>query len=305
MQTVGIDWITCTAKHGTNYTAILPVGFEVGGAIEPSGYYDNAKELYPSGRLDWNSKNPKQGIMMRWTGGDLRTIRASGLDDEHIIGSLCERKNVKFTRIDIAVDLTDTNANPDDIFRAFRKGKAVTRVKKCVQINGYDKETNRTGNTVNFGSRKSPIFVRAYDKALETIVKNKVAEQELLDTLRGLKYKRIEAEIKGDMAPKAAKIIGNSGVAVAARATLEKFINFPTVPWWVEMMENLPSAEKGLMQGESHHASNSQVWLHQQALPAILRAIRSNDWYVIDTIENELGGVDIVCTNPKQLRLFD
>lgn len=304
-QTAGLDWITITAPSGTDYSRVLPVGIEVGESIEPTGYYDNARALLPSGRMDWNSKRPKQGIMARWTGGDLRTLRAYGLDDTQLVSSISERKHVKFTRIDLAVDLTETNANPDDIFNAWQNGKVKTRVKNCTQIHGYDKEMHRTGNTVNIGSRTSELYIRVYDKALEAIVKNRVKEQELIETLRGLMYKRVEVEIKGKKAQLAARAVGSHGVAVAAKSAIEGFVNFPSVAWWGEMLENLPTAEKGLMTGERHGTGNSQTWLRQQALPAVIKAIRGNNWYVIDVVTSCIDSVDIVCDNPKQLRLFD
>jgi DNA relaxase NicK len=304
-QTVGIDWLTMTSPMGTNFSQILPTGFEIKEAIEPTGYYDTAYALSPAGRIDWNSKRAKQGMMVRMTGGDLRTARASGMRDEEIVASVSERKHVKFTRIDLAIDLTETRANPDDLFQAFQEGKAKTRVKNCTQIHGYDKEMHRTGNTVNIGSRSSQLYIRAYDKALESIVKNRVKEQELIDTLRALEYKRIEVEIKDKAAQLAARAIGSHGVQKTARATIEKFVNFPTVEWWSEMIELLPTAETGLMVGENNHSKNSQTWLYQQALPAVIKAIRANNWYIIDTVDSALGGVDIICANPKQLKLFD
>lgn len=301
----GIDWMRGTMQSGSDIGRFVPKFASVGEAIKPLPPYDVAFELLPSGRLDMATKNHKQGNMLTFTGSDLRTLRGKGLNDVTAVECMLAIDTLKFTRIDLAVDITETYASPDDLLVAFHSGKAKTRVKTATQVVGWDKETNRTGNTGNFGSRQSETFFRFYDKALETIVKNRVREQDLIDSLRALDYKRAEVELKGKKAVLAGKAILKAGVAKTLRSTLDNFIKFPTVTWWNEMLENLPDADSNLMKGTAHITENNQLWVHTQALPAVIKAIQAKDWFVIDTVDNCLGGIDIIVSNPRQLRLFD
>jgi len=301
----GIDWLRGTMQSGTDIGQFTPKFTTLGDAIKPLPPYDMAYELLPAGRLDMATKNRKQGHMVTFTGADMRTLRGCGLNDVTAVEGMLAVDTMKLTRVDLAVDITDTYASPNDLLIAFHSGKAKTRVKTATQIIGWDKEANRTGNTGNFGSRFSETFMRAYDKALETIIKNKVKEQELIENLRALDYQRVEVELKGKRAILAGAAICKAGVAKTLRTTLDGFIKFPTVVWWNDMLENLPIADTNLMKGTAHITENSDHWLHTQALPAVIKAITARDWFVIDAIENSMGGVDIVCGNPRQLKLFD
>ena len=75
---------------------------------------------------------------------------------------------VKFTRIDVAIDQTEY-FNVDKIKKYIEKKRVVTRFRT------YDprsikriKDGESLSNTVYFGSRSSSLFIRIYDKGLET-----------------------------------------------------------------------------------------------------------------------------------------
>jgi len=295
---VGSDWICYTFKSCSRLDTVLPYGFELGEIIKPFAYYNSAFELSPFGRIDINTRDVKQGSMVTFSGSDCR------LADEHltlgpseIVSNIDGKDRCRFTRIDLAIDVFESKASPDSLLKAWRKREVKTRVKEFNQIHGWDEETERVGNTLKIGRRENPVFVRAYSKNLESIAKSGLhksyeGEAELIEELRRLSWCRVETELKGDKARLAGKAITNAGVPQTAKNALERYVNFPTVKWWKQMLEYLPSAETNLMRGENHNKPKSEKWLMTQALPAVLKAIEAGKFPVIDAVETALNKYD-------------
>jgi DNA relaxase NicK len=290
---VGIDWIRYSAPFGTNIETILPFGFETIEKITPLPYYNYAAALYPCGRIDTHTTNRKQGMLVTFTGSDLQNEEVNG---EYIMSSIAGRDRCKFTRIDVAADLFDFDADPDELVFAYKRGEKKGQVRKIRQIHGYCDETGRDGNTVYLGaSRQSETYGRVYQKGLETIEKNKLGgvkatdeEKALVETLRLLDWTRVEIELKGDKAKLAGQAIVEHGAKGIFTGALERYVNFPLVEWWQSMLKALPEAQKGLMKGQNHNQGKSEKWLLTQALPAVEKAIKAGNWQVVERIEKAL-----------------
>lgn len=281
-----IDWLTYSAPNGYQLDDIVPELFNIEheNRIEALPYYTHAISMIPAGRIDWNLFKESQGMRVTLTGSDLRTCESEGLSKTAIIDSLKNREYLKPTRIDIALDLVGGISNPDDIYTEWENKRVNTRAREINQIRGLCKETKRTGNTVYIGNRTGENYLRVYDKGIE---------RKLDDML----WSRIELELKGSKAVLAAGMIQAQGLPKTARAALDRFVKFPNLEWWAEMLSALPYADERDMVGQSHMTKDSKHWLHTQALPAVLRAIIAGDSMVVTQIEqalNELWGGNIL-----------
>lgn len=294
-----VDWIRYTADSATNLETVLPIGFSLDKKIAPLPYYNLACSLAPCGRIDWNTLKPQQGASIMLSGDDIRTAVAHGMRADEIIANVQARNRVKFTRIDLAVDIINGGASPTDIMEAYKAGQVETRAKKCRQVIGYCAEQQREGNTVYLGSRTGELYMRVYEKGLETIsknglraTKNEGENQALIDTLAALDWTRVELEIKGKKAPIAARAITHEGSPSATNAALRRFVQLPKLQWWNDMLARLPQADTAIMQGENHNQGASRKWLMLSALPAVINAIRLGDSEVIDAINEAMLGLD-------------
>jgi len=267
-----IDWLRASAPNNYPLQDIIPEMFvlDYQSELSPLTNYTHAYKIYPAGRLDWNVKNEKQGSLMSFSGSDLREIGQAGISGQFLARHVAKHAWLKASRIDLALDLTGGKYDPSSIFRAWRRKRIETHARDCNQIIGYDKECDRTGNTVYIGSRKSDTFLRIYDKGAEQ------ANDEL--------WTRIEFELKSGRAKTAVKRVASNGIQEVISSVLQSYVKVNGVKWWDEMITLLPSANE-IMKGERKSKdTNSKLWLEEQALPAVCKAIIEGNEYVRDEV---------------------
>lgn len=145
-------------------------------------------------------------------------------------------RDFKFTRIDLALDVKDRGLF-DLIKMATSTGNLKTRWKSWRTVEERTTVTNELlGRTIYFGSRKSEVMLRVYDKALE----------------QGLQedWTRLELEIKGDSAQNCFEKLRNYPISELMPLILNNYIDFidkkansnvsrcPRLDWWAEIIEN-------------------------------------------------------------------
>jgi len=290
-----IDWIRYTAGSNYSISEMIPQQLDIDytNRIEPLPYYTHAIGITEGGRIDWNVANPAQGQVVTFSGEDLRAIECGTMAKSAIIEEMREREYIKFTRIDLAIDIVGEECSPTDLYTAFENKEVKTRCKSAKQIHGVCRDTGRDGNTAYFGSRQGETYLRVYDKGSQLArksglargkQKNNTEEKELLKTLQSLLYTRIEAETKGDRANLVAAMIAGQGVEKTCKCAIERFITFPKVSWWCEMLNSIDTPDSDQLRGVNHNTAKSNHWLYTQALSAVIRAIKSEDRNVINPV---------------------
>lgn len=142
-------------------------------------------------------------------------------------------------RIDLAMDFINLNYDlMDKITEHLNAALVTSRWRDNIRIEKRNISDNEiTGRTINFGSRKSEIFMRVYDKKMqiETEYNN---------------YIRLELEIKGDKAEILQKQILEKDIGEIITSLLNNYIRFinqgtcknksrwETAKWWEDILNN-------------------------------------------------------------------
>lgn len=273
---VTIDWLRYSSPNGYQLINMIPPEMEIDYSeqIQPLPHYTLAYKLYPSGRIDTNTINTKQGSLATFGGGDLRELYANGVNPYYLASYTANKRFLHCSRMDIAIDLKYKNYDPSDVISAWNDGMIKTHAREINQVIGYDKETARTGNTVYIGSRTSETYLRVYDKGLE----------QKSDAL----WTRIELELKKGKAKLAHAATVESSVSDIASSALNSYIQICGLEWWNEMLASLPSATD-IMQGErKQKKETNETWLYEVALVKVCNAIKRGDEKVRDEVLNAL-----------------
>lgn len=196
-------------------------------------YFDGRKDNKETIHLQFSGQGCR--AWERLTDGDWQALFNRLLSDEFDI-------KVNFTRIDLAIDDQRTEERHDRLFnvktlkRKAEQGEVKSRFKKGLWIESFEigGKGETLGETLNFGSRSSALYVRFYDKRLEQISKieknldNKEWEKEK-DKLPS-RWIRTELELKQERASAIAKLIAdgneNEGLGMYALGVLKHYITF-------------------------------------------------------------------------------
>ena len=149
-----------------------------------------------------------------------------------------------FSRIDLALDdIGSKIVNFQRIHEATINGWFTSRWSKWDEINSRQTSTNEfLGQTIYFGSQKSDLYCRIYNKTLERKAKSNLDDAE---TSIPEAWTRLELVYRKDRALKLAEYIVNDDLPIghALRGTLKQYLRFliksndsnkarwPTAPW--------------------------------------------------------------------------
>jgi Replication initiation factor len=214
----GIDWISSTfpVDAGKNFTTIGLIGqaVETARKYAKNGY--TAGSVYSSGVIAmWSPNNAEMGVHVVFSGKALRGLQAQGIYPNEVLEAIAKYDG-RVSRIDLAIDLTDSGLTPKELGTPQQPGEHIGRALKHTLVSGHD------GSWTQYvGSRKSDKFLRIYDKAKEQ-------RTPLLDIIR------IEIEIKGKTAhaigAKFARIDAAKGYSLMV-GMLEKMVEFDCQVW--------------------------------------------------------------------------
>ncbi len=107
--------------------------------------------------------------LLEMSGQGCRTFETYGNGNYNALFSLVRKEqgkektlqDVRLTRLDVAYDDLSGKLDIDQICDKTRRGEFVSRIQRYEAIYGSK------GNSVNFGSKGSNVFIRIYDKAME------------------------------------------------------------------------------------------------------------------------------------------
>lgn len=181
-----IDWISATFKGTLKDSEVrnaLAFGFprKAWTEITPRFGYKHALQ-HPMGHIVmFNPGRPDMGIHVIMGGRSLREMMLGGHTQLEMLSWVIANGG-RVTRLDLAVDVLDETIDLIALASCPRVKDAPGSARKWSQVSGSD-----GGQTVYIGSRQSEKFLRIYDKAIESGIRDRP-------------WVRFELEIKGDTA---------------------------------------------------------------------------------------------------------
>lgn len=217
--TTAIDWLSYTIKKPLPGKRVYPdfchtEGHEVKGNLG----YTYGWEMGNGIRILSNPDRPEMGYHVIMSGKALQRLASDGWDLWRLVMGVLSL-GAKIKRIDLALDIHDSDEQVSTFVDAYRDGKARTKTRSFHEIKGRFPED---GHTAYFGSRQSERMVRVYDKAAQT-------------GLLPFSWLRVEAEIKGKKAHGIASHlseIDREQRTGAIHGVIQQIVDFPTIPAW-------------------------------------------------------------------------
>jgi len=270
-----LDYFRFSVPLGTDLREELPLHkafAPTGELIEPLRNYDASLALVCA-RVDWNSQRPEQKMLITMSGKDLAVMRELGLSEAELLKDVSGIVGMRVTRLDVAMDTTDTRLSPAGAREDFTSGKFETRARSISEIKKTAKDGAYEGHTVYVGSRQSEQFLRIYDKA---------AEQGTAGHLT-----RVELELKGQPAHEAMHAIIKHGGEQTTIAAFNRFFRWSNAAWQDIICGNSATVERLAVV----EVDKSEEWLMRVALPAVIKAMKDGNGNVKDIILREFGVV--------------
>ncbi|TSK04461.1 MAG: replication initiation factor domain-containing protein [Geobacter sp.] len=232
-----IDYLSFTLPDDTNLKTFLSDTFRLSWDTleKASKGYNGYYERYHHGNLTVLTNGGAKGMGHNIT----LTGKACNRLKDHLPRIIDEvyKANGHFTRCDIAIDDYHGLLDLGTIQSSIADGLVVSRCKYLREYNERGKDGRFTGRGAYFGGRKSQLFIRIYDKALQ----------------QGEDYHwvRVELELKKGKANEAMKLARGGDLGVMAKAILKDSLSFrikgeqmnrsrwPVAPWWDTFLEGV------------------------------------------------------------------
>ncbi|MCD1147761.1 replication initiation factor domain-containing protein [Peptoniphilus sp. KCTC 25270] len=184
MKKILIDWIAFTLvkeKEEAPVINLFPLSPQDFSPL-PKGGLGYKKIIACSGIKIFTDGAESMGVHTQISGQGCRFLEALGVDLWAFLSEKKKEKDLKFTRLDIALDVDTDLITP--CVESIRKGLYISKSRsiKLYEKIGEDKKMHV--ETIYIGSRSSKVFFRIYDKAKQMKV--------------GGIWQRIEAEVKKD-----------------------------------------------------------------------------------------------------------
>lgn len=203
----------------------------------------------------------------------------------------------KFTRIDLAIDDFNSHYLSFDVIHQYAlQGWYTSRWNRWSSILCRQTTTNEfLGRTIYFGSQKSSLFCRIYDKNLEQHSKFSELEQHQAWTRLELVYRHDRAQILAQY------LVDYQNIGVLLKRSLNGYIRFlephqsdtnkarwQSAPWWDNFL-NETEKLRLTMRKENKSIEEMKQWIRQQISPtlaAILKAHEGEMSWLYDILNN-------------------
>jgi phage replication initiation protein len=285
-----LDWLEFTIHDLNEQEVILqvlkmkPADF----IVLPKGRYGYKKQMVSGHISVLFSGTEEMGVHVILSGKGCREYEAGGT-----ILELLDRimlHDGKCTRIDMAMDDRTGSIIPfDQIQEAVRLGYVSSRWKTSTEyIKRKLADGEIIGQTINIGSRKSKMYMRIYDKAME----------QGIDT----PWIRIEMEIREERAEKLQDILlfeDNIGQVYAR--IINNYIRFlepssdinrgrwPTALWWENLIQEVKKL-KLTRKPEDRTVEDVRSWVKQQVGPSLAVLVLADEGAFDDIINTIMVG---------------
>lgn len=289
-----IDWLQFTVQNKTFVgiiTDILQLQFQLFEEL-PKGKLGYKKQLFFENISVLYDGTQDMGVHIILSGKGCRFY-----EQYHPLINLIDRINEtegKLTRIDLALDDKKGDLIPfKKMLSDITKGNVSSKWKTSTELIQRDMEGNKTGQTINVGSRTSNTFLRIYNKALEQKIKGT--------------WNRMELEIKKTNAEELQKIITTDNAGTLFKGILKNYIRllepnkkdknksrWKTRKYWDNLIENVEKI-KLTRKAEEKTIDEKKMWLEKQVgqtLAVVTLADGSVDFVY-----------DLITDNAKKLKL--
>ncbi len=213
-----IDWFTCTLPDDDVEVAFKVLRMPRESFIKMERGLSWYAEQWRCGNIVVLTKGLSSGMgcHVSMTGQGCRAYEARFGDVWVDLIKRVKAANGHFTRLDNAIDDRKGYFTVDQVRSKVKSGEVKTVFKQARGIEQYSlkRETGITGNTVYFGSPKSSLQVRIYDKAKE-------------QGQDGVVWNRIEIEARDERADElASKISEGKPLGEIVLGVLSRYLNF-------------------------------------------------------------------------------
>jgi len=249
-----VDWLNFTCSNADNRTvyelaktAIRP-GHDESKALHG---YELAIENAYGARVMWHTKRADMPPHVMYPGSVLNKYASDGTTARSIIQHHM-LYNDTCKRIDLALDVLDSELNIKELSDMMEQGKAKTKFKTWTFLHGNN------GDTLYLGSRQSEQFIRIYDKGAQLGTDDN--------------WVRIEIELKGSRAVEFARYVATNtqdDYINRSRQLMLANISFPTELW----AEIMGTVEVGISKAQNNEPDTA-AWLLTQVAPAMARYIQ-------------------------------
>lgn len=256
MLKFAVDWIAVTVKGNDNARQMHDLCVQASDRefrqTRPFNGYTDAIENRLGAVISWSMRRADMGQHVEYSGTVLGLYRASETNPLDIVRWHVSEGHT-FTRLDVAIDVIDTELSPRKLYEQLQSGKAQTKGGR-----GYKMwEKHDGGQTLYIGSRTSNIFLRIYDKG---------AELHTDDV-----WVRVELELKGGKAREFANLIANDGSDSAIhkmRGVLRTVVAFPGKVW-----AGIVGDEDVKLTDSTKKTTDTEAWLLELVAPAMGKLI--------------------------------
>lgn len=218
-----------------------------GKEIRPIAHFTNGLEISNGGRVFWNTNRPNMGRHVIFSGSCCDTI---GENLKECL-SFVHSQDYKTTRLDLAIDVLDTNLSLKHMQSLISRGL----FKSHAQTAPHIEDLLGKGETVQLGKKGSAAFLRVYDKAAE----------QMLDA----SWIRIEISYGARKAKKALETyLQHNNV----RGMVRDFVDFPTWRKWNKIISSNAIAVR-----YENKQTNTRKWLLEQVAKSVAKEMLFDD----------------------------
>lgn len=294
------DWIEFTIHHHTTkhiINDILELNDKDFMDIRKGKHGYEKQKLWNQGGIfilyNVEEEDSSQGIHIIITGNGCRQYEEKkNLRD--LIVRITEVQKYKFTRIDIAIDdIKGDTINFEKFEKESNAGNISSLWYKFSVINEKRiADGEGIGRTIYYGSKKSAIFMRVYDKHLEQKKKQKNKEEipELIkDNVNWTRMEIVFRDKRAELA--AAFILGSDDIGKLIRGVLKQYIRFlkrpkqitnnkkrvwETARWWEKLIGDVDKIKLTIKPAEKT-IEDMKKWIEKQISPTIAAITTANE----------------------------
>jgi len=201
-----VDWVQATLKNFSVeqlITDVLKLDFK-DFVPQDNGAFGYKKSLCYGRIVVYYDGNPDMGVHFKLSGQACREYEECAVQTWGKLFAEVLGNGGHLTRLDVAIDDFAGYFKISTVLSKIKKGELVSKFKSAKSIEGIKIEDGASkGRTVYFGSEKSVIQIRMYDKRLERIQKGKTVEVDF--------WNRTEVQCRDQRADRMAWLIAEAG----------------------------------------------------------------------------------------------
>lgn len=240
-----IDWYATTSRHPEYHENMTM--FFIEKERGRKGY--TVVVEFEDGRVEMlNPDRPDMMVHVEYSGGALETIEQEyGVSKLEVVR--LSPPQMQVTRIDLAIDIIDGQANVSKFVKLLADGKLRTSAKKFYEY----RTLGEAGHTLYIGAQTSLIRARIYDKGAESGV--------------GGDWTRVECQYRGKRAGQVRNaVIADTALSAAIPSIINRFVSFDWELWRTAIGTSswaMPALDKA--------ETETRKWLLKSVIPALAR----------------------------------